>query len=63
MQLKYDLCYFQNVLVFSVLFLLVIISFGVAFHTLYWYYDENIRKTSEQPDIQDATTAEMNFGQ
>ena len=44
-----------------VLFVVVIVAFVVAFHSLYWYFDEDVRADAETP-LQDETVAEQNYG-
>ena len=44
-----------------VIFLIVIVAFIVAFHSLYWYYNRDVRdKAESQP--RDDTNAEHYFG-
>ena len=52
---------FQNILVFMVLFVVIIIAFVVAYHSLFWYFDKDVRMIAETP-LQSDTMAEENYG-
>ena len=53
--------FFQNFVVFMVVFLLVIIGFTVSFKNLYWYYDEETRIAAETP-LHESSAAEDYYG-
>ena len=44
-----------------VIFLIVFVAFLVAFNTLYWYYNEDVREKAESPPREE-TNAESYFG-
>ena len=54
--------YFQDILKFGAVFMVVFCAFMVGLHNLYWYYPKDVRKHVELVENNVTTEAEQHFG-